>query len=217
MKLQKGNRGRHCRWLVGQRFQRLTVIKYAGRRNGRPSWLCKCACGNEIAVITSSLICGNTASCGCLSKETRVTANTTHGMTKIIPEYAIWAGIRRRCNSAQDKRYHRYGGRGIKVCERWDDFTKFYADMGPRPSLQHSIERINNDGNYEPGNCKWATRREQYDNTSLNKPIAGFPSISAAARALGIQPSVINARLRRGWPLERALTPPKFHRAKKAA
>jgi hypothetical protein len=152
--------------LTGQKFGRLTVISKnaIGLRNGSARWNCVCDCGNKTVVTTSNLINIHTGSCGCLWKETV----TTHGMSS-SPEYRIWSLIIQRCINSNCPRYHDYGGRGITVCDRWlNSFEAFYEDMGPRPSPDHSIDRRENDGNYEKNNCKWSTRVEQQNNKRNN-------------------------------------------------
>lgn len=126
------------------------------------------------------------------------------------PEYFVWLGMRRRCRGQKEKCYPHYGGRGIRVCERWDkSFDAFYADMGPRPSPKHSVDRIDNDGNYEPGNCRWATNREQCNNTRVNRVIKynglRLTAKQWAART-GLRFTTILFRLNRGWSAEEILT-----------
>jgi hypothetical protein len=149
--------------LTGQRFGRLTATARAADRRAN-YWRCACDCGNESVVRGVLLRNGNTQSCGCYSKEVSAAIgrnNATHGK-RHVPEYAIWNQIKQRCRNPNATRFSDYGGRGINVCERWaESFEAFYADMGPRPSSKHSIDRTNNDGNYEPGNCRWATGSQQ--------------------------------------------------------
>jgi hypothetical protein len=139
---------------------------------------------------------------------------TTHGKSK-TKEYAIWRGMRERCNTTTHFAYKRYGGRGISVCPQWDHpqgFQQFIADMGRRPPECVSIDRINNDGNYEPGNCRWATRKEQQRNTNYNRMLTAFGTTKCLAEWLEEYPMPYNTlynRLERGWTGEKALTQPR--------
>lgn len=153
--------------LAGQRFGRLLVLEKAKKnKTEKIKWKCRCDCGNERVVLAASLRGGKTKSCGCLLKEG---SHKTHGKSH-TPEYKIWAGMIQRCTNPKTDNYKHYGGRGITVCERWrNSFEAFYEDMGHRPSKLHSVERINNDGNYEPDNCKWATKRKQSQNQQKRK------------------------------------------------
>ena len=136
----------------------------------------------------------------------------THGMC-YSPEYSSWNSMRCRCNNPNRKDYARYGGRGIKVCPQWDDFRVFYADVGPRPSLQHSLERINHKGNYEPGNVRWATSIEQANNTGQSTVVdylGNAMTIAQAMRASGctLNRSTVYERIQKGWPIKEAFEYP---------
>jgi hypothetical protein len=151
--------------LTGKRFGRLTVLSYQGRP--KPSfhvWQCGCDCGNETVIEGSRLKSGKAKSCGCLRRELSAARRLRHGRTDTA-EHNTWIGMKGRCYNPANPKFYRYGGRGITVCERWrDNFENFAADMGPRPSPLHSIDRIDNDRGYEPGNCRWATQLEQQRN-----------------------------------------------------
>jgi hypothetical protein len=150
-------------YLLGRKFSRLLVVKDAGRNKfGNHQWLCRCDCSNEILVITGNLLKRlGTKSCGCLKIERTSKLNLIHGKTR-SPEWYSWMAMRWRCSSPKASDYHWYGGRGIKVCKRWkSSFKNFLADMGLKPSPKHTLDRINNDGDYKPSNCKWATMHEQ--------------------------------------------------------
>ncbi len=142
--------------------------------------------------------------------------NATHGQTvnyKPTPEYRTWQAMRYRCNVPTNDRYRWYGARGIRVCERWDNnFAAFLADMGKKPTPKHTLDRIDGDGNYEPGNCRWATPKEQAANKPTTVLIAAFGetgSMSDWAQRVGICPGSLSRRLKRGWTVEEALTIPR--------
>jgi len=144
-----------------------------------------------------------------LGQKTR--GNYRHGGTTETtksPEYIVWSAMRDRCNNPKNKRYSRYGGRGIVICEQWGDFAVFLADMGPRPSLVSTIERVDNDGNYEPSNCRWATRAEQNQNQSHTRTLTALgrtQSVSEWAREIGISRESLRDRLQRGMSVADAL------------
>ena len=196
--------------LTGQRFGRLTVVNRSETRNKRTYWNCVCDCGNTKVINSYKLLSGNTQSCRCLDTEMTIARTTKHGMSHSSPEYYIWKTMRQRCNNPNNGAYKEYGGRGVKVCKRWDKFESFYKDMGQRPSSKHQIERLDNDGDYEPSNCVWATQLAQANNKrntlyitfrGVTKPISDW------AREVGIQKTTIRARIfNYKWDVERALT-----------
>ncbi len=159
--------------LTGDIFSRLTVVRAIGRnKHNQIMWLCRCECGNEATVSTNGLRSGNHRSCGCFQREVASKGGTSrivHGHNRSntaapTPTYVSWMGMIQRCTNTKNPKYPEYGGRGIKVCERWRTFENFLADMGERPEGTTIDRYPNNDGNYESGNCRWATPSQQAAN-----------------------------------------------------
>ena len=204
--------------LEGQRFGRWTVLEFAGRQKKKVMWFCRCDCGTISTCASAHLRNGLSRSCGCYKDEVIGSLNRTHGFSK-TGTYRIWKAMRDRCNREGSIQYRDYGGRGIKVCERWNSYENFLADMGERPSRKHSIDRYPDiDGNYEPGNCRWATVTDQarHKRSSRMLEFRGETRCLAEwAEITGISEKVIGARLRvLNWTVEQALSMPArpFHR-----
>lgn len=196
---------------TGERFGRLLVLSLNENRSGLYVWNCVCDCGARCTATTTGLNSGDTKSCGCLRVEVSRRRMTKHGLSG-VPEFIVWKGMKQRCDGVNGKSFQRYGGRGIRYCPEWTDFGAFYADMGPRPSREHSLERLDNDGNYEPGNCEWATRSEQRNNTSQGLAIMTLgdrsQSMKKWADELGANYSALRKRRQQGWSDYEALTRP---------
>jgi len=198
--------------LTGQVFERLTVIEYAGYEpKGKSTvWKCKCECGKEIISQKHALINGRTKSCGCLTRYSPGD-NVTHGLSG-QPVYHVWESMRDRCNNPNSTGYENYGGRGIKVCDEWNNsFEAFYRDMGDAYKKGLSIERIDVNGNYNLENCKWATNLEQQNNKRTNRFITVFGerlSIAQVSRKYNINQTTLRYRLKRGLSPEDAVTIP---------
>jgi len=191
--------------LVGRRFGRLIVKESAGKVKHEAIWLCMCDCGNKKIVRGSHLKSGDTSSCGCLKRENIRKSKIVHGAAivgKVTREYSAWQHMKKRCLNPQSPDYKNYGGRGIRVCNRWvHNFKDFFSDMGRCPPGL-TLERIDNNGDYEPSNCRWATRKEQGLNTRNNRRIefnGQIKTVSEWAEIIGIPDSTLRTRLRNGW------------------
>lgn len=197
--------------LTGKKFGRLLVI----RRNGSSPhqeavWLCLCECGAFTNTTSQRLKSGNTKSCGCYALERRREAATKHGQCG-TSEWRSWSQMTARCTNSKHQDFKHYGGRGIQICERWKAFELFLQDMGRKPTPRYTIERKNNDGNYEPGNCIWATQKRQTRNQRRTRWLTLNGVTMAMAdwsEAVGISYTTIRRRLGYGWSDERALTTP---------
>lgn len=201
--------------LTGKRFSRLTVVKYHHSENGNRYWFCKCDCGNEAVVMTKDLNYGSVKSCGCLMIETRRknrSMSVKHGYSHKERLYEIWKNMRRRCHDPSNKRAKSYYLKGITICDEWNDYEEFRAwalANGYRDDL--TIDRIDVNGNYEPSNCRWATAKQQANNCTRNRFITygGMTkTMSEWADYVGLKYSVLNHRMQRNWPVERALFTP---------
>lgn len=196
---------------AGERYGMLTIIKEVERRvtpSGRPyrRFRCQCDCGKDKIVDLANLKHNGLKSCGCII--------VTHGRTRngtYDPTYKRWVDMRKRCSNPRSTNYKNYGGRGITVCDRWDDFTAFLEDMGECPSPNHQIERIDNDGNYDSGNCCWATRIQQSRNRRNNTMITFRGEtlcLAEWAERIGMNYRTLQDRLAHDWTVEQALTIP---------
>lgn len=189
--------------VIGNRYGRVVVLNDAedGKRRHRRVF-CRCDCGVEKVLSLDGLTKGTIVSCGCRMREIASIYRKTHGKRNTT-EFNIWIGIKQRCTNSNNRMYPRYGGRGIKICDRWvNSFEDFLKDMGCRPSLSHSIDRIDNDGDYSPENCRWAIHVTQANNTSTNHMIehnGETKSIADWARETGIPANRIQSRISRGW------------------
>jgi hypothetical protein len=194
---------------IGERFDRWVVLERrenGGKRLNQARYLCRCDCGTERVLYGGMLTADRSHSCGC--RQSWATHRQTHTV-----EYAAWANMKDRCERPTCIGYHNYGGRGIRVCERWlNSFENFYADVGPRPSPKHSLDRWPNpNGHYEPGNVRWATAKEQALNTRKNHLVTynnTTHSVTEWAMQLGVDRDRLLNRLNAGWSIERAFTEP---------
>lgn len=201
--------------LSGRTCGRLKVLDRAGsNKRGHALWRCRCVCGTEILVRGSALNSGGTKSCGCavIERASRMSVGylTTHGKRK-TKTYQSWVGILARCLNTNNPAYKDYGARGIQVCERWRSFENFLSDMGERPDKCTIDRHPNNDGNYEPTNCRWATYSQQNQNRRSNNIIAfngKSQCLMSWALELGISHQTISTRLNRGWSVDRAMNEP---------
>jgi hypothetical protein len=193
--------------LTGQVFGRLTVLKQAEHGGNRVRWVCLCECGRCVTVRADVLKLGTSNSCGCL----RRSLATTHGR-HLSAEYNSWRGILQRCCNESCDCYDNYGGRGISLCDSWWSFETFYKDMGPKPSPEHSLDRIDNDGPYCKENCRWGTSEQQSNNrrkTVLVSYNGELTALAVVARLHQLPPRVLYGRVVDcGWSLDKALAVP---------
>lgn len=193
--------------LTGNKFGRLTVVKkIGGTKYGNVSWECLCDCGNTTIVTGSHLNSNHTTSCGCYQRQRASEASLQHGHSLngvMSPTYGSWSHMKTRCNNPNYPFFENYGGRGITYCERWSKFDNFLEDMGERPKGRYSLERIDNEGNYEPSNCKWIPLGNQAYNTtrSANLTYKGKTKCMAEwAKILNVSYWKIKYRRKKGVP-----------------
>ncbi len=198
--------------LTGQRFGKLLVLGFAEEQRGYASrFLCLCDCGNKKVVMGQNIKSGSTASCGCRQIERG--RELGRGQRKYSESQKSclrsWKAMNSRCRNEKNVEYRNYGGRGIKICKRWNSFWKFYEDMGDRPKGT-SLDRINNNGNYEPNNCRWATPLEQSRNTRKIRFVEWEGSkvpLGELCERLGLRKGTVGKRLDKGYSLEEAVRP----------
>ena len=197
--------------LCNARFGAVTVIGRCGYLGKNIQWLCRCDCGGERRLTSEEL--SRMQRYGVCTCGRRKEHHGEGGRKKRYSvEYKAWERMKRRCYYPKDEFYNRYGGRGIKVCDEWkNSFRAFLRDMGRKPSSKHTLDRINNDKNYIPGNCRWATQQEQQRNQSRNRRIAFHGQVHCItewAELLGLTPLCISSRLNRGWTEQETLSIP---------
>lgn len=197
--------------LSGMRFGRLTVVARDNSVRHKTKWFCLCDCGNTISVYAYSLKNGNTKSCGCLQRQVASVLNTTHGASSNSRLYSIWLNMKNRCFNIHHRDYCRYGGRGISVCQEWADSFVVFRDWSMSNGYDDTktIDRIDNNQNYTPSNCRWTTPTVQANNKRNNHLLeynGEIRTISEWAKELNIRPGVIFDRINRlGWSIEDAL------------
>lgn len=194
--------------LIDKKYSRLTVVSEGERVGTHRMFKCVCECGTIKKIAMRHLVALKTKSCGCLQSENAKRLFTTHGKSK-TPEFESWTSMRNRCLNSKNKAYKNYGGRGVEVCDRWNKFENFIKDMGCRP-YGYEIERKNNDGNYEPSNCKWATIKEQGNNRRTNVFIEFKGSRKTIAQwcdELGLNRKRVYQRLKNGFSVSDSFNP----------
>lgn len=197
---------------VGNRYGSLVVLEYAGTNGHNALWKCICDCGNECIKLGLSLRNGRVKSCGCLHRKQLDERNRRYNIRYPRRLYYSWNGMIARCEKENASGYKDYGGRGITVCEEWHNFETFALwalSNGYRENL--TIDRINNNGNYCPENCKWSTKSEQENNKSTNRPITidgDTKNLTQWCAIYGIKKSTVYSRLRYGWNIEKAIKTP---------
>ena len=208
----------HIRDFTGQRFGKLTVIELTDKRTKSKNviWKCKCDCGNTTEADSGELGSGSKKSCGCIVSERAKTLNRTHG-GRNDRLYLVWMDMRRRCRDVNDHNYTNYGGRGIKVCDEWQNYPAFKEwaiKNGYNPYAERSkctLDRINVNGNYEPSNCRWVDVITQCNNKRNNRLITHngiTQTITMWAREYDMKPALLHKRLNAGWDFERAVSTP---------
>lgn len=207
--------------ISGIKYGRLLVESFNGRKNSQSYWNCVCDCGNNCVINGAKIKNGHTKSCGCLLKEERGKKSITHGRSH-TPEHNVWMAMKSRCYNQKNKSYTDYGERGVIMCERWlgkDGFINFLYDMGERPSNKHEIEREDNNGIYDPQNCSWQLRKKQANNKRSNRVIefnGESKTMAQWAEKFGISGHTIGKRLKRGWPVDRAIKTASLKNSKSA-
>lgn len=195
--------------ITGLKFGKLTALKRVSNdKYGHAIWLCECECGNQISVLKSSLTTGRTRSCGCLFKQTRHTAAKTHGQSK-TRLFGVWVNMHERCENPHRKDWRYYGGKGVKVCDEWSEFTAF-AEWATRNGYSDNltIDRVDVNGGYNPDNCRWVSWEKQMNNTTRNRRItADGKTLTLAewAKESGIKYRTLQWRLSHGWDERRSV------------
>lgn len=197
--------------LEGLSFNRYLVVSYAGKIKGTQMWNCVCDCGTERIAQAGNLLNGHSKSCGCFGREVTSKRSITHGESGKAGEYQSWRSMLDRCRRPSSPAFVHYGKRGIGVCDRWLLYKNFLADMGRKPSSDHSLDRIDNNGNYEPSNCRWATPKEQSRNRRNGRLLTWngkTQCVAAWAEELRVGTALLYYRVNAGWSTKDALTCP---------
>jgi hypothetical protein len=200
-------RNRPLKDYTGQKFGKLTALSLVERRaDNNHIWRFSCECGNQKDAGIKNVKSGHTTSCGCVFRSMMVKRNTKHGLSRqLASTYRSWKDMRSRCLNPRDFDYADYGARGIGVCERWSDFAAFVADMGKRPKGK-TLDRIDVNGHYEPGNCRWADAKQQANNKRSNHTIkfnGETKTLAQWCEQFSVEPSKVRYRIKAGWSLER--------------